>query len=69
MVGLTRQNFDFKRNVIKIIEAWDYKSDKEFKDLKNTSSKREFQMDDETIGAFKQLFDLTPSNNSHDLVF
>lgn len=23
MVGLTRQNFDFENNVIKIIEAWD----------------------------------------------
>ena len=69
MVGLTRQDFDFERNVIKIIEAWDYKSDKEFKELKNTSSEREILMDNETMNTFKQLFDSTPSNNSHDLVF
>lgn len=30
MVGLTRDDFDFKRNVIKVTEAWDYKTDRNF---------------------------------------
>lgn len=69
MVGLTRDDFDFKRNVIKVTEAWDYKSDRGFKGLKTVTSEREIQMDKQTMLTFKNLFETKPSNNEQDLVF
>jgi len=69
MVGLTRDDFDFKRNVIKVTEAWDYKSDKGFKGLKTVTSEREIQMDKQTMLTFKNLFETQPSYNEQDLVF
>lgn len=69
MVGLTRDDFDFKRNLIKVTEAWDYKTDRGFKGLKTISSEREIQMDKQTMLTFKNLFEKKPTNNEQDLVF
>lgn len=70
MVGLTRKDFDFKKNEIKISKTWGYTSQMHegFGPTKNDQSNRIIKMDDKTMSLFKSLFDKQPPN-THGLVF
>lgn len=70
MVGLTRKDFDFEKNEIKINKTWGYtrRMEEGFGDTKNEQSIRVIKIDKKTMTAFKQLFDSTPEN-IHKLVF
>lgn len=70
MVGLTRKDFLFKTNEIRINKTWGYtnKMHEEFGPTKNEQSVRTIKMDENTMGLFKALFDRTPEN-IHGLVF
>lgn len=68
MAGLKREDFDFKKNEIKVTKTWDYKKGKGFAKTKNDQSIRTIKMDSKTMKAFKQYFNATP-DNSLGLVF
>lgn len=70
LVGLTRSDFNFFKNTIAIKETWGYSKDmhKGFGDTKNKQSVRTIKMDQQTMTAFRKLFDRTPAN-IHNLVF
>ncbi|MEC1714993.1 tyrosine-type recombinase/integrase [Schinkia azotoformans] len=70
IVGLTRDDFQFKTNEIWINKTWGYtkKMHEGFGPTKNEQSIRKIKMDKQTMNAFKKLFDSTPKN-IHDLVF
>ncbi|MEK5390170.1 site-specific integrase [Margalitia sp. FSL K6-0131] len=68
MVGLTRNDFDFNTNEIRINKTWDYKTGKGFAKTKNDPSNRIISMDSKTMQCFEKLFKTLP-NNIHDLVF
>lgn len=68
IVGLTKEDFNFDLNEIKINKTWDYKKGKGFSKTKNDSSNRTIKMDSNTMNLFKKLFDEIP-NNMHNLVF
>lgn len=62
MVGLTRKDFDFTKNEIRIDKTWDYKTGKGFAKTKNDPSNRVITMDNNTMEIFKALFESTPEN-------
>jgi integrase len=62
LCGLKRSDFDFKNNIIKVRQAWDYKEGTGFATLKNLQSKRDVAIDEVTMGLFKDLFSKLPSN-------
>lgn len=70
MVGLTRKDFDFKRNEIKITKTWGYtnKMHEGFGPTKNEQSVRTIKMDEKTMKLFKDMFNRIP-DNIHGLVF
>lgn len=70
MVGLTRKDFDFKRNEIKITKTWGYtnKMHEGFGPTKNEQSIRTIKMDEKTMKLFKEMFNRIP-DNIHGLVF
>lgn len=70
LVGLTRDDFDFNNNTIRINKTWGYKNDmpKGFGPTKNEQSKRVISIDPKVMNEFKKLF-LKMPNNIHKLVF
>lgn len=70
LVGLTREDFNFKDNTISINKTWGYKNDMPsgFGPTKNEQSKRVIGIDPKVMKEFKKLFMTTP-DNIHRLVF
>lgn len=70
LVGLTRNDFDFDNNTVKIDKVWGYnhKMAKGFGPTKNEQSVREIGIDPMVMKEFKKLFMQTP-DNIHRLVF
>lgn len=70
LVGLTRSDFDFGKNTIRINKTWGYakRHDEGFGTTKNDQSIRTIKMDGKTMGHFKKLFKSMPTN-IHQLVF
>lgn len=70
MVGLTRKDFDFKKNEIKISKTWGYtgKMHEGFGLTKNEQSNRIVKMDEKTMNIFKAFLDKQPIN-TNGLVF
>jgi integrase len=70
MVGLTRADFNFKRNEITVNKTWGYtnKMHEGFGPTKNEQSVRTIKMDLKTMAVFKSYFERTPEN-IHKLVF
>ncbi|MEK4440177.1 site-specific integrase [Niallia sp. FSL K6-0077] len=70
LVGLTRKDFDFVNNKIKINKTWGYakRHSEGFGATKNEQSIRTIIMDSKTMGHFKKLFINMPTN-IHQLVF
>lgn len=68
LCGVKRSDFDFKKNVIKVRQAWDYKKGTGFAPLKNKQSKRDIAMDEITMAIFEEMFKKLPLN-IHGSVF
>lgn len=70
LVGLTREDFDFKRLEIKVTKTWGYtnKMPPGFGPTKNPQSVRIVSMDKATMDLFQDLFKRLPTN-IHRLVF
>ena len=70
LVGLTRDDFNFKKNTININKVWGYnhKMTKGFGPTKNKQSEREIRIDPSVMKEFKKLFIQMP-DNIHRLVF
>lgn len=70
LVGLTRQDFDFINNKIKINKTWGYtkKMHTGHGPTKNPQSVRTIKMDNSTMNIFQDYFNKTP-DNSYGLVF
>lgn len=70
LVGLTRSDFDFVNNTIRINKTWGYlkRHPEGFGPTKNEQSNRTIKMDSKTMGHFKKLFRSIPTN-IHQLVF
>lgn len=70
LVGLTRNDFDFKKNTININKTWGYsnKMKEGFGPTKNPQSVRTITIDPEVMLKFRKLFIQTP-DNIHRLVF
>ncbi|MCM3317329.1 site-specific integrase [Rummeliibacillus stabekisii] len=70
LVGLTRNDFDFAKNTIRVNKTWGYKSSAPtgFGATKNEQSMRVIKMDGLTMDYFKKLFISLPTN-IHQLVF
>lgn len=70
LVGLTRDDFDFKKNKININKTWGYtnKMPEGFGPTKNEQSIRVIRVDKSTMSVFKELFKITPEN-PNKLVF
>nr|WP_233711410.1 site-specific integrase [Lederbergia citrisecunda] len=70
LVGMTRKDFDFKNNPIKIEKTWSYaKRHREgFGSPKNEASMRTIKLDKKTMNAFRRLFE-TVTPNLYGLLF
>lgn len=70
MVGLTKSDFDFKRNEIRIDKSWGYtkKMHAGFGPTKNPQSVRTIKMDQATMDLFKAYLPTVP-DNINQLVF
>lgn len=70
LVGLTRSDFDFVNNTIRINKTWGYlkRHPEGFGPTKNEQSNRTIKMDNRTMEHFKKLFKSMPTN-IHQLVF
>lgn len=70
LVGLTRKDFDFKHNTIKIDKTWGYakRHPEGFGPTKNEASIRTIKLDIKTMAAFNRLFEILPPN-MYGLVF
>ncbi|MEC1718421.1 site-specific integrase [Schinkia azotoformans] len=70
LVGLTRSDFDFDNNTIRINKTWGYlkRHPEGFGPTKNEQSNRLIKMDGKTMGHFKNFFKNMPTN-IHQLVF
>ncbi|TKC15711.1 site-specific integrase [Robertmurraya kyonggiensis] len=70
LVGLTRTDFDFKKNRLNVDKVWGYnnKMKKGFGPTKNEQSVRVIKVDKTTMRIFKELFKETP-DKPHGLVF
>ncbi|MDR2572430.1 MAG: site-specific integrase [Oscillospiraceae bacterium] len=56
VLGLTWDNVDFQNNKLTINKTWDYKYHKGFIATKNESSKRQIDIDDNTVAMLSRLF-------------
>ena len=56
VLGLTWDNVDFRNNKLTVNKTWDYKYHKGFIATKNESSKRQIDIDDNTIAMLSRLF-------------
>lgn len=70
IVGLTREDFDFKKSRISINKVWGYnnKMPKGFGPTKNEQSIRSIKVDKTTMNVFRELFKAT-AEKPHGLVF
>lgn len=70
MVGLTRKDFDFQKNTIRINKTWGYmkRHPEGFGPTKNEQSVRTITMNPTVMAHFRKLFKSTPTN-IHQLVF
>lgn len=70
IVGLTRNDFNFFNNTIKIVKTWGYTKNMHegWGPTKNDESMRVIKMDVKTMKLFKKLFKTKP-DNIHQLVF
>lgn len=70
LVGLTRNDFDFVNNTIRINKTWGYlkRHHEGFGPTKNVQSNRTVIMDPKTMEHFRKLFKNTPTN-IHQLTF
>lgn len=70
IVGLTRDDFDFQANRIRVNKVWGYnnKMKKGFGPTKNEQSVRTIKVNKQTMRAFKELFRVVPEK-PHGLVF
>ena len=68
LVGLTKNDFNFKNNTISINKSWDYKQGTGFAPLKTYSSERTISIDKKVMSEFKKLIVAVPANK-YDLVF
>lgn len=70
MIGLTRKDFDFKNNTVRINKTWGYmkRNPEGFGPTKNQQSVRTITMNPTVMAHFKKLFKTTPTN-IHQLVF
>lgn len=70
LVGLTRDDFDFKTNKLNISKTWGYTKimSKGFGPTKNDQSDRSIKMDTKTMRAFQYLFNKT-QENPNGLIF
>lgn len=70
LVGLTRDDFNFKTNELTVNKTWGYtkKMHEGFGLTKNKQSVRKIKMDEKTMSIFKNLFDNT-ADNIYGLVF
>lgn len=70
LVGLTRKDFDFKHNTIKIDKTWGYakRHPEGFGPAKNEASIRTIKLDIKTMATFNRLFEILPPN-MYGLVF
>lgn len=70
LLGLTRKDFDFTKNEIRINKTWGYtkKMHEGFGPTKNEQSNRVIKIDGKTMALFKALFANHP-DNIHNLVF
>lgn len=70
LVGLTRKDFNHKRNTITVNKTWGYKATmpEGFGPTKNESSNRIVDVSPKVMSHFKNLFKNSP-NNIHQLVF
>ncbi|NOJ73917.1 tyrosine-type recombinase/integrase [Paenibacillus alvei] len=70
LVGLTKNDFNFDTNELKVCKTWGYtkKMHKGFGPTKNEQSKRIIKIDPKTMSCFKELFGKLP-DNIHGLVF
>jgi integrase len=64
LVGLTRKDFDFKNNQLKLNKTWGYRKSMHegFGAMKTSQSIRTIRMDQETMKIFKDLFKRIPEN-------
>lgn len=62
LVGLTKKDFDFKKNTITVNKTWDYKTGTGFDKTKTDTSNRIIFMDPQTMKTFEDLFKKIPSN-------
>ncbi|MFX3616399.1 MAG: tyrosine-type recombinase/integrase [Sporolactobacillus sp.] len=64
LVGLTRDDFDFKQNTLNVDKTWGYKKSQPrgFGPTKNNSSVRVIKINPHTMNAFKKVFDSRPTN-------
>ncbi|BFH12291.1 integrase [Paenibacillus dendritiformis] len=70
LVGLTKDDFDFTTNKIRINKTWGYtkKMHTGFGLTKNPQSNRTIKMDKKTMSVFKELFETLP-DNAYGLIF
>ncbi|EPY07458.1 integrase (phage-related protein) [Paenibacillus alvei TS-15] len=70
LVGLTKEDFNFNSNELRINKTWGYtkKMHEGFGPTKNEQSKRVIKVDPKTMALFKELFERLP-NNIQGLVF
>lgn len=68
LTGLTTDCFDFKKNELKVYQAWDYKRGTGFGPLKNEQSERKISIDKKVMTEFKKLILALPENENN-LVF
>jgi integrase len=71
VLGLTWDNVNFQNNKLTVNKTWDYKYHKGFIATKNTSSKRQIDIDDNTIAMLSRLFvqRATDKDNPNGLIF
>jgi len=70
LIGLTRDDFDFKNNRINVNKTWGTNNSMDFgfNDTKNSSSERTVKVSDKVMLEFKKLF-LKTTTNEYGLVF
>lgn len=70
LIGLTKKDFDFSNNTIRINKTWGYlkRHNRGFAPTKNEQSNRTIKMDIKTMKHFNELLDKIPSNENQ-LVF
>jgi integrase len=71
VLGLTWDNVDFRGNKLTVNKTWDYKYHKGFIATKTEGSKRQIDIDDNTVEMFSRLYGVRVADveNPHNLIF